>query len=226
VKPQESSTAAPSNRNRPVREHDMQFASVVAVVVTGAAAFAAGLWTGASRSELPPPQSQEVVLRRLDRLESSVADWIRGIDAARHDSPASAERIRDAPKPLESSPILAAFDELKTAVAELQAQLAATGRSSVPDAIAVPKNLAALAGIFPADAIDLAHLREHHFCWIPIQVYRTYGLPDASQSDDHGRTVWGYQLADGKKLYFIFSGGIVLRVTLDAPFRLTFPGEK
>ena len=111
-------------------------------------------------------------------------------------------------------------------MAELQAQLAATGRSSVPDAIAIPKNLAALAGIFPTDAIGVAQLREHHFCWTPIQVYRTYGLPDASQSDDHGGTVWGYQLADGKKLYFFFSGGTVLRVTLDAPFRLNFPVEK
>jgi hypothetical protein len=204
----------------------MQFASVVAAVVTGAAGFAAGLWTGSSRGEVPAPQSQEVVLRRLDRLESSVADWIRGIDTARHESLAPAERTPESKAPLESPPILAALDELKTAVAELQAQFAATGRSSVPDAIAIPKNPAALAGIFPADAIDLAHLREHHFCWTPIQVYRTYGLPDASQSDDHGRTVWGYQLADGKKLYFIFSGGIVLRVTLDAPFRLYFPGEK
>jgi hypothetical protein len=204
----------------------MQLASVVAAVVTGAAGFASGLWTASSRSELPAPQSQDVVLRRLDRLESSVADWIRGIDATRRDSPASAERIPDAPKPLESSQLLAALDGLKTTVAELQAQLAATGRSSIPDAIAISKDSAALAGIFPADAIDLAHLREHHFCWTPIQVYRTYGLPDASQSDDHGGTVWGYQLADGKKLYFIFSGGTVLRVTLDAPFRLYFPGEK
>jgi hypothetical protein len=204
----------------------MQFASVVAAVVTGAAGFAAGLWTGSSHGELPALQSQEVVLRRLDRLESSVAEWIRGIDTARHESPAPAERTRDAPAPLESSQLLAALDSLKTTVAELQAQLAATGRSSVPDAIAVPKNLGALAGIFPVDAIGLAQLREHHFCWTPIQVYRTYGLPDASQSDDHGGTVWGYQLADSKKLYFFFSGGTVLRVTLDAPFRLNFPVEK
>ena len=109
------------------------------------------------------------------------AEWIHGIDAAKGDVQAPVQRTPDRAAPVESSRILAELDGLATAVAEIQAQLTATGRSSVPD---------------------------------------------ATPSDDRGRTVWGYRLADGRKLDFIFSSGVVLSASTSAPFRVLFPGER
>ena len=162
---------------------------------------------GAAEEASPEMRELRREIRSLARLlESRVAEPLRPATDPGPDPEVTVIRERDPAEVAEFLPeILARLTALETLVRER-----GITSGELPEAAdSIPKNVDKVLEARLLYLGDRQAAERAHFCWTPLRVYRTYGMPDRVHwsGDQHS---WSYRTYNDGSIHFRFKDGVVV----------------